>query len=102
MSTFGPLVRCLADPADPVPTGLPSRCHGQVWERSRMEWRLGSPGDPARVLEDFLADQGVTVSEIGRSRSVTDHGRCALTRRPRGADGTGGPLCADAARGPER
>jgi para-aminobenzoate synthetase component 1 len=38
-----------------------------------MEWRSGSPGDPARLLEAFLAEHGITVSDVGRLRSVANH-----------------------------
>jgi para-aminobenzoate synthetase component 1 len=37
---------------------------GRVWERSRVEWHLGSPGDPLRLLADFLADSGLPVDDL--------------------------------------
>jgi para-aminobenzoate synthetase component 1 len=43
-----------------------------------MEWRYGSPGDPARMIENFLAEQGITLSEIGQLHSVTNHGASAV------------------------
>jgi para-aminobenzoate synthetase component 1 len=31
----------------------------QPWERSRIEWRIRDGGDPAALVEDFLADNGL-------------------------------------------
>jgi para-aminobenzoate synthetase component 1 len=36
----------------------------RLWERSRFEWRLGQPGDPATLLEDFLAGHGLPVRRL--------------------------------------
>src|SRR5690349_15410933 len=69
MSTFGPLVRYRRDPTDLKRAG----CHAEAWERSRLEWRFGSPGDPASLLQGFLAEQGITLSDVARLPSVTDH-----------------------------
>lgn len=33
-------------------------------ERSRLEWRIGDSGDPAGLVEDFLADQGLPVRDL--------------------------------------
>ncbi len=30
-----------------------------LWERSRLEWRLGEPGDPAVLATEFLAEHGL-------------------------------------------
>jgi hypothetical protein len=37
-------------------------------ERSRLEWRIGDAGDPARLIEDYLADQGLPVRDLGPGR----------------------------------
>jgi para-aminobenzoate synthetase component 1 len=39
-------------------------CPEQGWERSRLEWWAGAGGDPAGLLEDFLADQGLPVRDL--------------------------------------
>jgi para-aminobenzoate synthetase component 1 len=36
----------------------------RLWERSRLEWRLADGGDPAALVEDFLADQGLAVRDL--------------------------------------
>jgi para-aminobenzoate synthetase component 1 len=36
----------------------------RLWERSRFEWRLGQPGDPATLVEDFLAGHGLPVRRL--------------------------------------
>src|SRR5690242_7377490 len=51
--------------------GAPPACRENVWERSRFEWRTGMPGDPFALLTEFLANQGITLREVGFSRSVT-------------------------------
>lgn len=33
-------------------------------ERSRWQWRLGEPGDPNRLLTDFLAEHGLPVTDL--------------------------------------
>src|SRR5690349_6101035 len=78
MSAFDPLV--LAKPAaSPVlaPTP-PMGSHGPLWERSRMEWHLGDPGDPAQLLEDFLAAHGFAVRDLARARPPTPPAAAAL------------------------
>ncbi|MPZ28566.1 MAG: anthranilate synthase component I family protein [Micromonosporaceae bacterium] len=45
------------------PDGL-IRLPDQRRERSRLEWRIGDSGDPASLVEDFLADQGLPVRDL--------------------------------------
>lgn len=33
-------------------------------EQNRLEWRVGDPGDPALLLEDFLAAEGLPVRDL--------------------------------------
>ena len=52
----------------------------QPWERSRLEWRVGDPGDPAALLEDFLGDQGLPVRNLaGSDPRPPDHGAAGGT-----------------------
>jgi para-aminobenzoate synthetase component I len=45
------------------PNGLGNHAD-QPWERSRTEWWVGDGGDPASLVEDFLADQGLPVRDL--------------------------------------
>lgn len=47
--------------------GIPARCRDQAWERSRLEWRLGESGDPAALVEEFLARHGLPVGDLSGS-----------------------------------
>jgi para-aminobenzoate synthetase component I len=38
----------------------PTSCSDRLAERSRLEWRIGSDGDPALLLAGFLADAGLS------------------------------------------
>ncbi len=62
--------------------GAPPRCAGRIWERSRLEWRLGDPGDPAALVEAFLAAAGLPVTELasGSPRSAGDRPQAATGR----------------------
>ncbi|MEV4132010.1 chorismate-binding protein [Dactylosporangium sp. NPDC049742] len=53
------------------PPGSDPACRPHIWERSRLEWRSGDGGDPLQLLEAFLADAGLPVSDVSRSRTVT-------------------------------
>jgi para-aminobenzoate synthetase component 1 len=50
------------------PDGPPTLAD-QPWERSRLEWYAGDGGDPAALVEDFLAEHGLPV------RNLADSGR---------------------------
>jgi para-aminobenzoate synthetase component 1 len=42
---------------------VPSVTHcDRLWERSRLEWRVGERGDPAKLAADFLARHGLEPS----------------------------------------
>jgi para-aminobenzoate synthetase component 1 len=62
--------------------GAPPRCAGRIWERSRLEWRLGDPGDPAALVEAFLAAAGLPVTDLASSapRSAGDRPQSATGR----------------------
>jgi para-aminobenzoate synthetase component I len=49
-----------------VVTGASQSCFGVVSERVRFEWWIGDGGDPAHLLEEFLADNGLPVRDVGR------------------------------------
>ncbi|MGH3646097.1 MAG: chorismate-binding protein [Micromonosporaceae bacterium] len=44
--------------------GQPPGCRGRVRERSRFEWWIGSPGDPAELLARQLAAHGLPATEL--------------------------------------
>jgi para-aminobenzoate synthetase component I len=51
---------------------VPSVTHcDHVWERSRLEWRLGDRGDPAKLAADFLARHNLVPHS---SSPVVTHG----------------------------
>lgn len=54
----------------------------QQWERSRLEWRLADGGDPAALVEDFLAGHGFAVRDFSAG---------GAGRRPGHAPGPGAP-----------
>jgi len=58
-----------------------------VWERSRIEWHLGSPGDPLRLLADFLADSGLPVGDLGAAGTAAGDGGGAHGGTPHGGAG---------------
>lgn len=39
-------------------------------ERARLEWRLGQPGDPAQLLQQFLATHGLPIPNLSQ---LADH-----------------------------
>ncbi|MBV1853050.1 chorismate-binding protein [Catellatospora tritici] len=55
-------------PARDIP-GIPASCRDQAWERSRFEWRVGDPGDPAALVEAFLSRHNLIVNDLS--------GRCS-------------------------
>ncbi len=52
--------------------GQPAGCRGRVRERSRLEWWIGSPGDPATLLREALTGYGLPVSGL----SAMPAGQC--------------------------
>jgi para-aminobenzoate synthetase component 1 len=66
MRQVGPLVvETLLDRPMAIP-GAPSSCADLRRERARLEWRTGDPGDPAELIEDFLAEHGLPVHALAR------------------------------------
>ncbi|MGI5182854.1 chorismate-binding protein [Dactylosporangium sp. CA-152071] len=72
MSPLGPVVGYWPGTVDLHPPGSEPACRPHVWERSRLEWRSRDGGDPLQLLEAFLVDAGLPVSDVSRSRTVTD------------------------------
>jgi para-aminobenzoate synthetase component 1 len=62
MTLFKPDVRL----DDHIPV---TPCNGS-WERSRLEWRVGDPSDPAIAVRDFLAAHGLGVP---RGKTESSH-----------------------------
>lgn len=49
----------------------------QPWERSRLEWHIDDGGDPAAIVEDFLAENGFPVRNLAAPGQPGDR-RAAL------------------------
>src|SRR5262245_47273781 len=82
----------------PMPEAV--TCGNRMWERSRIEWRLGEPGDPADIAQAFLAAHGLgrpgfdPRPEDLRSKSHDHHEICGaalLVSAAAGAAMVGGP-----------
>ncbi|MEV4413216.1 chorismate-binding protein [Catellatospora sp. NPDC049609] len=57
--------------------GIPTTCRDHAWERSRMEWRQGDPGDPSALVEGFLARHGLAVRDLSAgSGGSAEHDVC--------------------------
>src|SRR5439155_17461788 len=58
-----------------APHALSDNAHGSLIgppaERARLEWWVGSPGDPAQLLADFLADAGLPRPGLGGPATMT-------------------------------
>jgi para-aminobenzoate synthetase component I len=74
MMTFGPLVPDAGVRLFGTPPGAPATCLGRLWERSRIEWRLGDPGDPSVLVTEFLGDHGLAVGDLARPGRAHDPG----------------------------
>ncbi|MET7424907.1 chorismate-binding protein [Dactylosporangium sp. NPDC005555] len=72
MSTLGPVVGCRPGSVELHPPGSAPACRPHLWERSRIEWHSRDGGDPLAILSAFLIDAGLPVSDLSRSRTVTD------------------------------
>lgn len=60
----------LPSPASAVP-GVPLTCENHARELARLQWRTGDPGDPATLIESFLAGHGLgTFGGTGRDGRV--------------------------------
>lgn len=46
------------------PPGVPPECRDRRREVARVQWRLGDPGDPAAVIEDFCAEAGLPATDL--------------------------------------
>jgi para-aminobenzoate synthetase component 1 len=69
MRHFSPVVAAPVPggPTQPRPPAAPA-CAGMAGECARLEWRVDHGGDPAHLLEDFLAANGLPVRDLGASR----------------------------------
>jgi len=88
MTSFDPLV---ADPTvlSPVDApGVPAPCRSRVREIDRLEWRIGTGGDPALLLEAFLAGHGLRVDDLSRRpaapAALAPAGGAVVAHRPAG------------------
>jgi para-aminobenzoate synthetase component 1 len=55
------------------PPRVPPLCRGRVGERSRCEWRVADGGDPATLVEAFLAGNGLPVRDLAAGTGPIDH-----------------------------
>ncbi len=76
MKAFHPLVVGEPDSLSGSVPGVPVGCAGLIWERSRLEWRVTDGGDPAALVEQFLAGAGLPVADLGKFHpsSIGEHG----------------------------
>ena len=75
MSRHDPGVRLQETTDSDQPPGVGAGCLRR--EVDRLEWRLGEPGEPAVLVEDFLAGYGLPVRDLARlSRHRTDDRIC--------------------------
>lgn len=74
---MGPLVAETVRPDLAHPPAAPRGCPDDRVECARLEWRLGDLGDPARRLEEFLADLGLPVGDLAAPRPA-GHGSGSL------------------------
>jgi para-aminobenzoate synthetase component 1 len=59
-----------------------------VWERSRLQWYLGDPGDPIRLVDEFLSEHGLGLPVPGTGAAV---GAALLLSAAAGAVSVGAP-----------
>jgi para-aminobenzoate synthetase component 1 len=64
MTMLEPVVLDAPDALSDKAPGTPRACLGTLWERSRLEWRIGDRGDPVRLLCAFLDDLGLPVTDL--------------------------------------
>jgi para-aminobenzoate synthetase component 1 len=80
---------------------VPTRCAGSLTERDRLEWRLDQGGDPARLVEEFLAGHGLPVRDLGRSGADTvDHAGAGVCGAALFVSAAAGNVLAGIAAGP--
>jgi para-aminobenzoate synthetase component 1 len=82
MSIIDPLVLPVPDALSDKAPAAPSGCSSSLWERSRLEWRVGDPGAPAALLSAFLAELGLPTGDLA-----------GLPDRPAGSRCRDGALC---------
>jgi para-aminobenzoate synthetase component I len=63
MNRFRPIVVGSLPRLTVTAPGIPGSSAGQVRERCRWEWRITDAGDPATLVEEFLAEAGLVVGE---------------------------------------
>src|SRR5262245_42918570 len=74
MSTFEPVVVASRAILSVLPPAAPRACASRRRECARIEWHLGDPGDPAVLVEDFLAELGLPVRDLSSRRpAATGH-----------------------------
>lgn len=54
----------------------PAGCRRTLTERARLEWRLGAGGDPAALVQEFLAAHGLAVGDLARPGVHDPAGLC--------------------------
>ncbi|MFD1370614.1 chorismate-binding protein [Actinoplanes sichuanensis] len=56
-------------PLPPIgrPPGAPAGCHARHHALSAFRWHRGDPDDPAELVAQFLADNGLPVRNLGRT-----------------------------------
>lgn len=101
MSQNEPLVvEALPSRSVPALTGVPPACRPRLVEHARWQWWDRADEDPAALLEDFLAEHGLPVRDLGTSvpaaagcpRTGTVCGAALFVSAAAGARMIGGPV----------
>ncbi|MFD0818861.1 hypothetical protein ACFQ0D_11205 [Micromonospora zhanjiangensis] len=56
-----------------APPATTLRCRRGRTERDRLEWRISDGGDPAGLIEEFLAGHGLPVADLTRPADAEHH-----------------------------
>ncbi|MFF5175690.1 chorismate-binding protein [Micromonospora sp. NPDC000089] len=88
MSRFGPDgLETLPHPLVDVP-GVPTSCRSVLVERDRWEWRVTDGGDPAALIQAYLAEHGLDLADLARPGGHHPDGPCGAALFVSAAAGT--------------
>ncbi|WP_088974231.1 chorismate-binding protein [Micromonospora coxensis] len=87
-------VEALPRPPVDIP-GVPVACRNVLVERDRCEWTVTDGGDPAELIETFLAGHGIDLRDLARPARHDPYGACGaavFVSAAAGAVMAGGPI----------
>ncbi|TDB70862.1 anthranilate synthase component I family protein, partial [Micromonospora sp. KC723] len=76
---------------------MPDQCRGVLIERDRREWTVTQGGDPAALVETFLAAHGLDLTDLARPAVHDPDGVCGAALF---VSATAGAVMAGGAAGP--